>query len=174
MKRLVLMLLALMLIAFFVVTSCDTGGGGDDDDDEECEANDVHGSYPVKITWDEETCEEDLVGQFVTGTMEIEQDKNVADVFFKEFGSGTEREKIFRGTVCEYTISKSEEKNVPFGEDVDCVQHRQTTYTLQLDPQTQNISGEFAGTYMWQGDECQDYGITPDEQCSWKKTIEPY
>lgn len=173
MKRWMIAIVMMLFGVSAMLVACNSGGGGDDDDDD-CDANDVHGSYPVKITWDEETCEEELVGQFVTGTTEIEQDKNVANVFFKEFGSGTEREKVFTGTVCEYTISKSEEKNVPFGDDVDCVQHRQTTYTLQLDPETQNISGEFTGTYMWQGAECKDYGITPNEQCSWKKVIEPY
>jgi len=174
MKKLLLMAQALMIIAFFFVMSCGGGSGNNDGDDDSCDANDVSGSYPVKITWDQETCDEDLVDQFVTGTMEIEQDKNVADVYFKEFGSDTEREKLFKGTVCEYTISKTEDKDIPMGEGVDCTQHRQTTYTLTLDSNTQNISGDFAGNYIWQGGECEDYGITPNEQCSWKKVVEPY
>jgi len=169
---LIALVLTVAFVPSFISCSCDSGGG-DDDDDDDCEPEDVAGSYAVTITWEEESCNEDIVGDSVSGTMTIEQDGKKATVFFQEFGSGTEPEKIFEGTVCEYTItgSKEEDNQIP-GED--CSEHRQSTYTLQLDPDAQTLSGEFSGTYIWRGSDCDQHGIPTDEQCSWKRSVGPY
>ena len=167
--------LAMVALAAFVV-ACDSGGGSSKsgDDDDSCEPADVGGSYPVTITWTEESCNEDVVGNSANGTLSIEQDGKKASIYFEEYGPGSQREKIFDGEVCGYTITGSIEEDVQLGEGVDCSSHRQSTYSLQLDPDTNQISGEFSGTYIWSGSDCEEYGITPNVQCTWKKSVEPY
>ena len=164
---------AVMALVLFVV-ACESDDGGSKKKGDECEAGDVGGSYPVTITWDEETCNEDVVGDSTSGTMTIEQDGNKAKVYFQEFGSGSQQELVFEGKVCEYTITGSAEEDIELSEGVDCSSHRQSNYMLQLDPETQQLTGEFSGTYIWSGSDCEEFGITPNEQCSWKKTVGPY
>lgn len=174
MKRWIIAILAGVSIALVAFMSCESGGD-DDDDDNGCKPNDVAGSYPVTITWEQHSCNEGMVGTSESGVMDIEQDGNSAKVFFTKYGSGSERKLIFKGKVCENTISATEEKDTQL-EDYNCTKHEQTTYNLQYNPNTspESVSGEFSGTYIWSGDDCEDQGITPvDEQCSWKKSIKP-
>ena len=134
------------------------GCANDDDDDDDSAPSygeDIQGTYSVEVQVEEDTCNENNVGETENWVVEIEQTKNfaVGTVYYKVEGLGAETFELFKAKVYGTVVMEVDIVEEPIGNS-GCVKFTARNYSVSVDLESGTLSGRLSDDIFYQGAGC--------------------